>query len=256
MLVALSACGRFGFGEPPPADAAADASLADARPCVVIGHDEDGDGLDDACDNCPHVANVDQTDSDGDGLGDACDQSPNIQERIVMFDPMTVSRPDWTYGGTETFVGDSMHVAGVANSVGEYAKMPPGRERFEIGGVITAVGTGARQLSMQLTPATQPGSNYCELYEAPTLELNYVYTYDDISRTHVMNTPIPKALAGTPFRFAVWLHPPNLDCIAIIGGLTYTAAGPLPTGLPTEKYYIAFNNLDADVHYFIRIETP
>jgi hypothetical protein len=36
--------------------------------------DADGDGLADAQDNCPTVANGDQTDSDGDGVGDACDQ--------------------------------------------------------------------------------------------------------------------------------------------------------------------------------------
>lgn len=35
--------------------------------------DSDGDGLPDACDNCPLDANADQTDSDGDGMGDACD---------------------------------------------------------------------------------------------------------------------------------------------------------------------------------------
>lgn len=35
--------------------------------------DADGDGVSDANDNCPFVANRDQTDSDGDGVGDACD---------------------------------------------------------------------------------------------------------------------------------------------------------------------------------------
>jgi N-acetylneuraminic acid mutarotase len=35
--------------------------------------DVDGDGVDDACDDCPEVANPDQADSDGDGAGDACD---------------------------------------------------------------------------------------------------------------------------------------------------------------------------------------
>ncbi|AFU98474.1 PHB depolymerase family esterase [Simiduia agarivorans] len=37
--------------------------------------DTDGDGVPDATDNCPAVANPDQADSDGDGTGDACDSS-------------------------------------------------------------------------------------------------------------------------------------------------------------------------------------
>jgi len=35
--------------------------------------DTDGDGVSDAMDNCPMVANADQLDTDGDGMGDACD---------------------------------------------------------------------------------------------------------------------------------------------------------------------------------------
>ena len=38
--------------------------------------DGDADGLADGSDNCPAVANPDQTDSDGDGTGDACEAPP------------------------------------------------------------------------------------------------------------------------------------------------------------------------------------
>jgi Thrombospondin type 3 repeat len=37
--------------------------------------DADGDGISNAVDNCPAVANADQKDTDGNGIGDACQQS-------------------------------------------------------------------------------------------------------------------------------------------------------------------------------------
>jgi hypothetical protein len=40
-----------------------------------VGPDSDGDGTSDLCDNCPSVANPDQTDTDFDGLGDVCNDS-------------------------------------------------------------------------------------------------------------------------------------------------------------------------------------
>src|SRR5579864_6352400 len=40
--------------------------------------DMDGDGIPDAQDNCPFVANRDQLDTDADGVGDACDNCPTI----------------------------------------------------------------------------------------------------------------------------------------------------------------------------------
>jgi len=39
--------------------------------------DTDGEGIANACDNCPDVANSGQADTDGDGLGDACDACPH-----------------------------------------------------------------------------------------------------------------------------------------------------------------------------------
>ena len=52
----------------------------------VTTHDEDGDGQNDACDNCPADPNPDQLDSDHDGVGDACDPHPGDLDRIDSFE--------------------------------------------------------------------------------------------------------------------------------------------------------------------------
>lgn len=43
---------------------------------LFVPEDTDGDGIADAADNCPAVANPDQRDTDGDGIGDVCDETP------------------------------------------------------------------------------------------------------------------------------------------------------------------------------------
>lgn len=40
--------------------------------------DTDGDGIVDACDNCPNNPNADQADADHDGMGDACEPAPPL----------------------------------------------------------------------------------------------------------------------------------------------------------------------------------
>ena len=44
----------------------------------VTGPDGDADGVPDASDNCPSIANANQTDGDGDGVGDVCDNCVNV----------------------------------------------------------------------------------------------------------------------------------------------------------------------------------
>jgi hypothetical protein len=66
----------FSFSSDVFFDAARDEALVldfGVKQITGICRDQDGDGVCDADDNCPLVANADQTDTDGDGIGDVCD---------------------------------------------------------------------------------------------------------------------------------------------------------------------------------------
>jgi hypothetical protein len=53
---------------------------------VTLVTDTDADGVDDAEDNCPDVANADQADADADGTGDACDADNQDSDGDTIFD--------------------------------------------------------------------------------------------------------------------------------------------------------------------------
>ncbi|GAC1362621.1 MAG: hypothetical protein NVSMB47_14660 [Polyangiales bacterium] len=80
-----------------PSDTPASYTLPDGRVCT--GHDEDGDGIPDQCDNCPNVANPAQGPKD---VGDLCAASPGFitpPSTRLIFDPlMTLS--NWSSFGT------------------------------------------------------------------------------------------------------------------------------------------------------------
>jgi hypothetical protein len=53
-----------------------DALSASYEDDKIAWYRNDGDGVGDACDNCPDVGNPGQADRDSDGIGDACDPVP------------------------------------------------------------------------------------------------------------------------------------------------------------------------------------
>ncbi len=127
------------FGLEPP-EAARDGAVAvdavaagDAAGCGT--HDEDGDGVADGCDNCPHVRNaeqLDQLDGDGggDGVGDACDPQPTQPgDRLLRFAAFDTMPPDLvreSTGAVTSFVvvNDELADAVANEGVDELARLP------------------------------------------------------------------------------------------------------------------------------------
>jgi hypothetical protein len=81
--------------------------------CDTDAHDEDGDGLIDACDNCPHQFNPGQENNDGDGVGDQCDPRPTLGgDRIALFFGFDAMPPGMQFepanGGQWVVTGDQL----------------------------------------------------------------------------------------------------------------------------------------------------
>ncbi len=83
----------------------------DASGCTPVGHDEDEDGLDDACDPCPFdIRNT--GDDDRDGIALACDPDPGTANEVLIFSGFdSATRSAFTvFEGS--FVGDSFRGTG------------------------------------------------------------------------------------------------------------------------------------------------
>lgn len=62
--------------------------------------DGDGDGVPDGVDNCPTVANPNQTDSNGNGIGDVCESSCTISQSLLVLPASLFGGPCLEYGIT------------------------------------------------------------------------------------------------------------------------------------------------------------
>jgi Thrombospondin type 3 repeat len=190
-LVLLTGCGRLAF------DASPDVSPGT---CLAIGHDEDGDGVDDACDVCPHVANPTQGDGDGDGVGDPCDPQPAIAgERIEFFDPFAgVVLPGWTFTRPATLlVEEGRDSVRVDTRLEEFYMGQPislAADTIVVGMRLGPAGAGASQIT--INAASSPAAYYCEVFSNTTeAKVAFSYTLDSVDYVVVESQPIDVPLA-------------------------------------------------------------
>lgn len=120
----------------------------------ALGDDDDEDGVADAYDNCPQVANTDQDDSDGDGVGDACEpdvvaptaEDPEPAEEPAEGEPEPVEVPETPQAPvTPGATAPAPVVAGGGTGGGGSAATPRG--------TTGAVGSGLAPGAAGATPA-------------------------------------------------------------------------------------------------------
>ena len=253
----VSACGRLGFDALAQRDGPGVAACANA-----VGHDEDGDGIDDACDNCPHLNNPTQVDSDGDGVGDVCDPFPTVPtESIARFESFTTQPSDWTFstdtGTTAIFDGESILIDARASVwEGTYA-LVPASDRLAIGGTLLAVGN----LSFphyDIGFLQGSASYYCELrFNGAAAELAASYTSDSVNFFQQAITPVSGTALGD-FVLLVDHRPPAVHC-----RLDGSAFGPgvgvdftsIPNGIAADTLSLEVYGEQVTIDWFVQIHT-
>ncbi|MEQ1759726.1 MAG: MBG domain-containing protein [Vicinamibacterales bacterium] len=142
---------------------------------VKIGEppDADGDGVADAVDNCPAVANADQLDSDGDDIGDACDP---INPVVI-----TLLSLDHTYDGTPKAAVATTSPVGIAVSLayaqgGSPVASPTEAGSYDVTATVTQAGyegTASSTLVIAPAPATVTLTNLTQTYTGSPLSPSY-----------------------------------------------------------------------------------
>lgn len=248
VIVLASGCGRIAFDDLEP-DAVVPAVCVTA-----VGHDEDADAIDDACDVCPHVSDPMQADEDLDGVGDVCDPRVTVAgDRIVQFDPFVSPALAWSFFGNVTYGTDQMLMD--ARNTLLIAGMPwsVGADSFSIGGQIGAAAGPQRQIT--LTGRSPSGFYYCEIDgDDGSSKLAFTYTLDGAIFTVVDGAAAQILIENRAFTLTLTELPNDVTCQSSWPVDRQPVLGARPAITP-DNIEITVQGVELALDYFVQIRS-
>ncbi len=260
-VLVVAACGRLDFAVEANHGSGSDASIdaAIAACANAVGHDEDGDGVDDACDGCPHVFDPDQLDSDGDGVDDVCDPRPTIaKDHLGFFDPFVGGmRPEWQVGGPIVPTGDSIVIDTTGGQFSHFLiPLVPAQDTFVLGG---SIGAGGDAASRELTVVayTGPGLYFCDLLDnqpgTPTLDVSY--TDDGSNYFYGTTVALEQRLASEAASVTFVNAPPMMSCTTTVPATQQTITDAIPGSFSPTEVGFGVGGIVYTADYFIQIHS-
>jgi hypothetical protein len=258
----VGGCGRFGFEHGTGTgdggdgdDVGGDGQLGFCAAGPV--HDEDNDGIRDACDVCPHIADPTQPDMDGDRVGDACDPEPMLaRQQIMFFDGFGSLDPVWiNQGGV---VQSDQLVLDARGTMAKEVQRPitPTDDVYIIGAATGDADAGTHHIAVVTAPAG-PAAMYCEMYDTGASTMTqYTWTFDGSSYLHAGNAPWGAVrLANGTGTFAYRINPTTAFCSATWNDSAFIGNAPRPGGISPDLLHIYAENLLTRVDWVIDIRT-
>ncbi len=255
-------CGRLGFDPPNTFDDAPTFSDADQDDSssdspLAIGHDEDGDGLPDFVDNCPHIANVTQANADADQAGDACDSFPTTQNTLRFYSLLTadLNKPDDSITGT-WIKGDDVWTANDANNANLHILGPTDSSEIFIGyDVIDVIGTAANhELSVRAEVTAMDAFYYGHYYSSGASNAGVSNDFYDGAGNYLslQNSGTGQPFALGPATLAVRFDVNTKEIRTRFSNSTgnYDLTSPAPMLLSMRHYHLDAVGAEIQIRYF------
>jgi hypothetical protein len=154
--------------------------------------DTDGDGVPDAVDNCPSVANADQTDTDGDGVGDACPAGDGGVDLAHGLDGALDAALDASLDGAVDLAGDAAMPADLAHD----AATPPDLAG-DLGGMVPSNCPGAGGRVCESFESGSINTTLWSLTQAGmTVTVDGTHVYRGTKAMHVHSDAVPSGGTG------------------------------------------------------------